>query len=424
MQIEIEFNYQGQPTKIQCNTQDILNNIFQNFANKSQIDINSVYFLYSGTIINGNSTVEQVINNTDKERKIMNILVNSTDAPIQKSIIIKPKDISCPKCGETARINITDYKILLQCKNGHNKGNILLDEYQNTQKVNISKIVCDKCKINNKGNTYNNIFFKCYSCNINLCPLCKDNHEKAHKIINYEDKDYICAEHNKTFDSYCKECQKNLCLYCEHEHNEKRHKIINYVKILTKMNDANNYMKVLKDKISKFTMIIDDIIIKLKKVKENIEYFYDINKDIISSLNNNNINYEILYNYNTIKELEIIKDIDKIINNELNNENIANILGMYNKMANKFNDEIIINYDIKEKKEIKFFDETFIKNNKDNCKIIIEDKECELIEKYEIKDIINKNNNILSIKLKGIQNITNMSYMFYECSSLNLLPDI
>ena len=149
MQIEIEFNYQGQPTKIQCNTQDILNNIFQNFANKSQIDINSIYFLYSGTIINGTSTVEQVINNTDKERKIMNILVNSTDAPIQKSIIIKPKDISCPKCGETARINITDYKILLQCKNGHNKGNILLDEYQNTQKVNISKIVCDKCKINN-----------------------------------------------------------------------------------------------------------------------------------------------------------------------------------------------------------------------------------------------------------------------------------
>ena len=69
MQIEIEFSYQSQSTIIQGNTQDILNNTFQNFANKAQIDINSVYFLYSGNIIEGNSTIEQKINSTDKERK-------------------------------------------------------------------------------------------------------------------------------------------------------------------------------------------------------------------------------------------------------------------------------------------------------------------------------------------------------------------
>ena len=28
------------------------------------------------------------------------------------------------------------------------------------------------------------------------------------------------------------------------------------------------------------------------------------------------------------------------------------------------------------------------------------------------------------IKLKGIKNITDMSYMFYECSKLSSLPDI
>ena len=50
-------------------------------------------------------------------------------------MIIKPKDISCPKCGDIAKIKIVDYKILLQCKNGHNRGNILLDEYKNIQKI-------------------------------------------------------------------------------------------------------------------------------------------------------------------------------------------------------------------------------------------------------------------------------------------------
>ena len=143
----------------------------------------------------------------------MNILVNNKDDSNENIMIIKPKDISCPKCGEISRINITDYKILLQCKNGHNKGNILLNEYKNTQKIDISKIICDECKINNKSNTYQNIFYRCNKCKKNLCPLCKDNHNKEHKIINYEEKDYICKEHNQKYTSYCEKCKKNLCLF-------------------------------------------------------------------------------------------------------------------------------------------------------------------------------------------------------------------
>ncbi len=54
MKIEIEFNYQGQITIIECNTQDNLNNIFQKFINKVKTDISLIYFLYSGNIIEGN----------------------------------------------------------------------------------------------------------------------------------------------------------------------------------------------------------------------------------------------------------------------------------------------------------------------------------------------------------------------------------
>ena len=228
MEIEIEFNYQGQITIIQCNIKDNYSTIFQRFINKSNIDINSIYFLYSGNIIEGNLIIEQNINNTDKERKKMNILVNNKNEINDNSIIIKPKDIICPKCGDICKININDYKILFECKNGHNKGNILLDEYNNIQKLNISKIICDECKENNKGNTYNNIFFKCNSCNINLCPLCKNKHNNEHKIINYDDKDYICKEHNQKYFSYCKICQKNICIYCEKEHdkNNEKHKLL------------------------------------------------------------------------------------------------------------------------------------------------------------------------------------------------------
>ena len=85
--------------------------------------------------------------------------------------------------------------------------------------------------------------------------------------------------------------------------------------------------------------------------------------------------------------------------------------------------EIDIIYDIKEcdkrKGKIKIFGNNFVKNNKNKCKIIIDDKENELIEEYKIKD-----NNKLEIKLIGINNINDMSNMFYGCSSLSNLPDI
>ena len=80
-------------------------------------------------------------------------------------------------------------------------------------------------------------------------------------------------------------------------------------------------------------------------------------------------------------------------------------------------DEIIIRYKInKNEKEIKIFDTDFIKNNKDKCKIIYEDKEYEIKEKWNIDD--NIKNEILEIKLKGINNITEMSYMFAGCPNL------
>ena len=44
--------------------------------------------------------------------------------------------------------------------------------------------------------------------------------------------------------------------------------------------------------------------------------------------------------------------------------------------------------------------------------MIIDDKTYEITEEYSVKN--NNNNKILKIKLKGIKNIINMSYMFYE----------
>ena len=92
-------------------------------------------------------------------------------------------------------------------------------------------------------------------------------------------------------------------------------------------------------------------------------------------------------------------------------------------MSEKDISEINIIYQInKENKEyIKIFGNKFVENNKNICKMIIDNKEYEICEKYNIKKY---NKNKLEIKLKGINNINNMSNMFIHCSSLLSLSDI
>ena len=82
----------------------------------------------------------------------------------------------------------------------------------------------------------------------------------------------------------------------------------------------------------------------------------------------------------------------------------------------------IINDKGRENKYIKIFGSKFVENNKNICKMIIDNKEYEISEKYN--NIENNNNNELKIKLKGINNVINMSGMFDECSSLSSLSDI
>ena len=87
-----------------------------------------------------------------------------------------------------------------------------------------------------------------------------------------------------------------------------------------------------------------------------------------------------------------------------------------------YDGEINIIYDIKkDDRYIIIFGDDFVRNNRDKCKMIIDNKEYEITEKYYVN---NYNNNILQIKLKGINNVTDMRYMFEGCSSLSSLPDI
>ena len=184
---EVTFNYESLPIKVQCNVNDKMKDIINRFLVKiKKKDLNTLYYLYNGSRINEELAFNEQANDYDKNRNKMNIVVTNDVENKSENKKIVSNDIICPECNENILIDIKVFKInLFNCKNKHEINNLLLNKYEDTQKIDLNKIICEICNQNNKGNTHDNEFYICNTCNKNICPLCKLIHDKKHKIINY-----------------------------------------------------------------------------------------------------------------------------------------------------------------------------------------------------------------------------------------------
>jgi len=173
------------------------------------------------------------------------------------------------------------------------------------------------------------------------------------------------------------------------------------------INSFNNSQNI-KTTLDIFNNDIANIIYKLQQVKDNINILF---KTDTNFKNNNN---------NDIDKNEIYREINEtIIDNNIKNK-FKKIMNIYDKIIP--NEKITLIYSIdKTKEKIKIFNEKFVNNNKNICKIYYEDDELPLQEYFNIKNI---KKDFLELKLKAEQYITNMDSMFSGCESLISLPDI
>ena len=297
---------------------DKMNDIINKFLIKIEKNKNdnNLYYIYDGNIINNELTFIQQTNELDKKSNKMKIIVNSFDDNDNNEEIKKrmSKDVICPECGENIFINIKDFKInLYGCKNDHKINDILLDKYENTQKIDLSKITCNHCKVINKGTTHNNDFYICNTCIQNICPLCKSKHDKNHIIRKYDDKNYICKKHNESFNKYCKVCNENICVICENDHNN--HDIIDFGKMIPKKDELIKGMEDLQLEIDKFKNKIEIIKEIFNRIINMMEKYYEINSNIINNYDISKRNYTQLLNLNNIKNNNenLIKELNNII---------------------------------------------------------------------------------------------------------------
>ena len=73
--------------------------------------------------------------------------------------------------------------------------------------------------------------------------------------------------------------------------------------------------------------------------------------------------------------------------------------------------------------QIKLFGSDFVKRNIDKCKIIYNEKGYDLMEYFKLDNNYNHNDSI-KIQLRINNNITDISYIFYECKELLSISDL
>lgn len=363
----------------------------------------------------------------DKINNLMKVLVNSNtesdDLNNKKAHLKKSKDIICPNCFEPCKIGIKNYRIkLYDCKNKHETENIKYEDFMDTQKYDETTILCGNCKERSKAEAFNNKFFSCIKCQMNLCAICKSHHDKSHNIVDYGSQYYICNTHNETYFKYCQDCNVDLCLSCELEH--ENHSLISYSEILSNIKNIKGEMNKLRKSINIFKDNLKEMIKKMNKIIENMETYYIINNEILNNFETKqNRNYCLLSNAKEVYN-SVIEEVNNIENYGFGCH-FNKMLYLYNEMQEK-NEEIEMTYipseDNKEEK-LRIFGEYFVHTNKYLSEIIYKDNRYDLSEFFDFDSEYNKKDPF-TFTLKGINNITDMSFMFSHCNSFSSLPDI
>ena len=433
--VEIIFNYNQRLVTIQSKLEDLFQSSIDKFIQKVLINPKSIYYTANDGLMNPEKTIGSQISEAEKNVKKISVLVNNIEDDEQdyQPVIVQSKEIICPTCKEPCIFTIENSQIkLFNCKNKHTIKGIKFTDFNKTQMLDMSKIVCGLCKNKNKGHSHNNEFYFCLSCEQNICPLCKSQHEKSnpnHKVKNYDEKNYLCPKHIDSFIKYCKNCNLNICFSCTREHEQ--HEVFEIKDV--DIGEAKEKLELIKSEIQKVTNKINEIIEHLIRFIDEINMYYEINKNILNNydLEKRNRNYQVLESINNIKinnemynRLRSINNInitlDKI--NEIIKLEIAmNQNNIISSAKNTPGNQMTIIYEIKNRKIIKLFGEKFVNNNKSKCYLSILDKNIKINVNFALSD--NFKEDKLKIKLIETKPIIDMSYLFYECESLYSIMD-
>ena len=403
----VRFIYLNNKYKTKVHNESVISDILKNYTSILNKSLKELYFIYKG---------KSIPYDNNKKIKEFKSDISIFVFDINKNTRIQKSQITCPICDNPVSINIKNDKISIEnCVNKHYFYNLSLNEFINIIRFNEIKI---KCECGNNIYNYNK-FYIC-TCKNYFCPICYKHHRenKDHNLIEYNERFYICQIHNRNYISFCSNCRVNLCNKCELGHS--KHIIMEYKQILNE-NKINNFIsdidkgKVLLNKynsqIQKLNNLFTNFIVNIKQNNNDCMKIYDyLSKYLYKS-----INYESAISIDNFKVNNYLENINKLLNQNTKTK-IKYLFDLYTNLKN----ELTIIYCANNKKKIRLFGENFVKNNKNNCFLIINNKKKDLCEYYNFEK---NNEEILLVKLIETKTISDMSFMFSKCESLSFIPN-
>jgi len=315
MDIKVNFIYNEKIIPILSKTDEEMVKVFGKLIAKlnPEASVNDYEYYYNQKEIGLESTLGKNLRIRDSSIKEVFISVK------RRIWFCKCPDCKCNDC----IINLSNYLCAFYgCKHVHEVITVY-DNYKVKQTINFSEIRCQApgCEKNLENDEYD--FYKCLDCSKLVkmskyyCFQCKENHNKNHKFIKYDEKHYYCDAHLEPFEKSCLQCKKDICKSCEAEHSG--HEIANYAEMETNIDDLKASLIKIKDHIETLEDIIDNIKYHLDGTKRIYERYYNISLDILKkyeTFNKNLKNYRVLRTVRNLKlsNKKIIGDLEKIIN--------------------------------------------------------------------------------------------------------------
>ena len=268
------------------------------------------------------------------------------------------------------------------------------------------------CNLRNEKLIENPYF--CYKCQKRFCKKCLDDLNKKKPMTCPFCKYQLPIEKWETLKNFKEEKKIYLESIEKIKNLEKEKEIYN-----KKEQESLKNMKKLKDdlsnQITKFNKEKKNNLELSEKYKKLEQRIIDLLKEINKLKTNNNVNNQQLNKHesktgqkNSIVKPKEINDNNNIKNNDFDTDNNS-IKAFY-----KIN---------KNHKGTRILGSGFVNNNKSKCKMIVNQYDiCDYIDynKYDI----NKDNEFLMVIFTGVNSVTDASYMFDGCTSLNSLPNI
>ena len=308
MEVRVTFFYLDRTIEVLCKSDEEIDKVFDRFVSKLNDDSEkSHYIFYHGGKKLGHDTT------IDKNK----YLFGKKDISIvaQKKLRI----IKCPKCKcNDCIINLNNYiASYYGCKNGHSD-NSIYDQYINIQKIDTAEIRCNESGCDHNQQNYNLGFYKCLKCSSIVKRskyFCKEhisNHDKDHKYVKYDKKNYFCEKHFSKFIKYCFSHHENLCEECEKNHEGDN--IAKYELMTPSIEKLLESLNKMEENINTLRHVIDDIKNSLDDALRIFKRYHYIAKDIIGKFELFNKD---LKNNRILKSLWNLKASNAKMNNEL-----------------------------------------------------------------------------------------------------------